>query len=105
MGVAASGLEALQALRAERFDLILLDLGLPAKELEALARERVVTDKHLGRSRNDAARAGDHAREVVFDRRQRRIALDVCPTSNVRLGVYTTYADHPLPIDPARLLH
>jgi adenosine deaminase len=27
---------------------------------------------------------------------QRQIALDVCPTSNIRLGVYPTYADHPL---------
>jgi aminodeoxyfutalosine deaminase len=28
--------------------------------------------------------------------RQHQIPLEVCPTSNVRLGVYTSYADHPL---------
>ena len=28
--------------------------------------------------------------------RQRQIALDICPTSNVRLGVYPGYAAHPL---------
>jgi aminodeoxyfutalosine deaminase len=27
---------------------------------------------------------------------QRQIALDVCPTSNIRLGVYPDYASHPL---------
>jgi adenosine deaminase len=28
----------------------------------------------------------------------RGIALDVAPTSNIRLGVYPTYAAHPLPL-------
>jgi adenosine deaminase len=28
---------------------------------------------------------------------QRGITLDVCPTSNVVLGVYPSYAQHPLP--------
>ena len=28
--------------------------------------------------------------------RQNQIALDICPTSNIRLGVYSSYADHPV---------
>ena len=34
--------------------------------------------------------------DLVAYLRQHQIPLEVCPTSNVRLGVYTSYADHPL---------
>lgn len=34
--------------------------------------------------------------ELVAHLRKNGIACDVCPTSNVRLGVYPTYASHPL---------
>lgn len=34
--------------------------------------------------------------ELVEYLRQRQIALEVCPTSNLRLGVYRDYAQHPL---------
>ena len=34
---------------------------------------------------------------LVHEIAQRRITLNVCPTSNVVLGVYRSFADHPLP--------
>jgi len=44
----------------------------------------------------------DHGVRAIEDPRlvavlaERRIPLDVCPTSNVRLGLYPTYCDHPI---------
>ncbi|WP_354701258.1 Adenine deaminase [Paraconexibacter sp. AEG42_29] len=35
--------------------------------------------------------------DLVRELAERQIVLEVCPTSNVALGVYATYADHPLP--------
>ena len=35
--------------------------------------------------------------DVVFELESRGIALECCPTSNVVLGVYPSYEDHPLP--------
>jgi adenosine deaminase len=33
---------------------------------------------------------------LVDHLRERQIPLEVCPTSNLRLGVYSSYAEHPL---------
>lgn len=38
---------------------------------------------------------------LLSELRQRQIALEVCPTSNIRLGIYPSLAEHPLP----HLLH
>lgn len=50
----------------------------------------------------DALRIGHGVRSIedpalVDHLRERQIPLEVCPTSNVCLGVYPTLADHPLP--------
>ena len=53
--------------------------------LEALGAERLA---HGVRAIEDPA--------LVAELAARRIALDLCPTSNLRLGVYPSLADHPL---------
>jgi aminodeoxyfutalosine deaminase len=53
--------------------------------LRALGTERI---GHGVRAIDDPA--------LVAELAQRRIALEVCPTSNICLGVYPTYAAHPL---------
>jgi aminodeoxyfutalosine deaminase len=53
--------------------------------LEALGAERIA---HGIRAVEDPA--------LVAELSTRRIALDICPTSNLRLGVYASLADHPL---------
>lgn len=53
--------------------------------LEALGAERIA---HGVRSVEDP--------DLIAELAERRIALDVCPTSNICLGVYPTLADHPL---------
>ncbi len=54
--------------------------------LRALGAERI---GHGVRSIEDAA--------LVEHLAQQQIPLEVCPTSNLRLGVYPSYAGHPLP--------
>ena len=54
--------------------------------LKALGAERL---GHGVRAIEDAA--------LVTYLAEQRILLEVCPTSNVRLGVYADYAEHPLP--------
>ena len=54
--------------------------------LEALCAERIA---HGVRASEDP--------DVVAELARRRVVLDVCPTSNVRLGVYPDLAHHPLP--------
>lgn len=34
---------------------------------------------------------------LLAELRERQIALEVCPTSNIRLGIYPSLAEHPLP--------
>ena len=36
--------------------------------------------------------------ELVAELARRQITLEVCPTSNVVLGVFPTYEEHPLPV-------
>jgi adenosine deaminase len=55
--------------------------------LRALGAERV---GHGVRSIEDPT--------LVSHLADQRIPLEVCPTSNIRLGVYASYADHPLPL-------
>jgi aminodeoxyfutalosine deaminase len=54
--------------------------------LNALAAERIA---HGVRAVEDPALVAELAR--------RGVALDICPTSNVRLGVYASLSEHPLP--------
>jgi aminodeoxyfutalosine deaminase len=54
--------------------------------LNALGAERIA---HGVRAIEDPALVAELAR--------RGVALDLCPTSNVRLGVYASLAEHPLP--------
>jgi adenosine deaminase len=54
--------------------------------LERLGAERIA---HGVRAIEDST--------LVDDLGRRRVALDVCPTSNICLGVYPSLAEHPLP--------
>ena len=55
--------------------------------LDALGADRI---RHGIRALDDP--------ELVAELAERRIVLDVCPTSNVRTGVVPTLEDHPLPL-------
>lgn len=55
--------------------------------LEALGADRI---GHGVRTVEDA--------DLLVHLAENEIALEVCPTSNVRLGVYPRYADHALPL-------
>ncbi|MCW3002270.1 MAG: add [Conexibacter sp.] len=61
----------------------------PESVRAALALPGVVRISHGVRAVEDPA--------LVAELAQRRIVLEVCPTSNVVLGVYPGYEDHPLP--------
>jgi adenosine deaminase len=61
----------------------------PESVRAALALPGVVRLSHGVRAAEDPA--------LVAELAERRIVLEVCPTSNVALGVYPSYAAHPLP--------
>ena len=54
--------------------------------IDALGAERIA---HGVRASEDP--------NLVAELAERRLALDVCPTSNLRLGVYASLSEHPLP--------
>jgi adenosine deaminase len=56
----------------------------------ALALPGVVRISHGVRAVEDPA--------LVAELAERRVVLEVCPTSNVVLGVFPSYEDHPLPV-------
>jgi adenosine deaminase len=61
----------------------------PESVRAALALPGVVRISHGVRAIEDP--------NLVAELAEREIALEVCPTSNVLLGVFPTYEDHPLP--------
>ncbi|MDX6729968.1 MAG: adenosine deaminase [Baekduia sp.] len=62
----------------------------PESVRAALALPGVVRISHGVRAVEDAA--------LVAELAERAIVLEVCPTSNVVLGVFPSYDDHPLPV-------